>query len=88
MSSNDVPSKNGSAQMLMNIPKAPSFWGIPVTGLLILIMIILVIRNYNELRSLDSYRLLMVYGMFTLVAGVHSMLHLGAESVYRWNPLA
>jgi hypothetical protein len=71
----------------MGILLKPSFYATVTTGILILLLVIIGIRSFNEIKTYDTYRLLMVIGIFTILVGIHGMLHLGLEAVYDYNPL-
>jgi hypothetical protein len=71
----------------MGILLKPSFYSTVTTGLLILLLIIIGLRSYNEIKSYDTYRLLIVVGIFTMLISMHGLLHLGLEAIYDYNPL-
>ncbi len=65
----------------------PSFYGLMINGLLMLIFIIFIIQTWNKVREEKPHIHLMLLGLFTLIVGVHSLLHLGLEQTYGYNPL-
>ena len=65
----------------------PSFYALIATGILILVIIIVVVRNYREIRNLETYKLLILLGLITIVVGVHGLLHAQLEQQYNYNPL-
>jgi hypothetical protein len=71
----------------MGILLKPSFYATATTGILILILIILGLRSYNEIKMFDTYRLLILISMFAIIISIHGVLHLGLEAVYDYNPL-
>jgi hypothetical protein len=71
----------------MGILLKPSFYATATTGILILILIIIGLRSYNEIKMFDTYRLLVLVGMFAIIISIHGVLHLGLEAVYDYNPL-
>ena len=71
----------------MGILLKPSFYATATTGILILILIIIGLRSYNEIKMFDTYRLLILISMFAIIISIHGVLHLGLEAVYDYNPL-
>jgi hypothetical protein len=71
----------------MGILLKPSFYATATTGILILILIILGLKSYNEIKMFDTYRLLILISMFAIIISIHGVLHLGLEAVYDYNPL-
>ncbi len=65
----------------------PSFLAGGLNGLFILVAFLLIIKNWSELKSLDSYRLIVLIVFISIAFGIHSLVHLGLESVYKWNPI-
>jgi hypothetical protein len=65
----------------------PSFYATAMTGLLMLLMVFIIFNNWNEIKLYDTYRILMIIGIFCLIIGVHGLLHLGLEFIYKFNPL-
>lgn len=65
----------------------PSFWGLTMTGLLMLIIIIVVVQNIRELKKLDAYKMIVILCLISLAIGVHSLIHLGLEYIYNYNPM-
>ncbi len=65
----------------------PSFYATAMTGLLMLLMVFIIFNNWNEIKLYDTYRILMIVGVFCLIIGVHGILHLGLEFFYKFNPL-
>jgi hypothetical protein len=51
------------------------------------IIIYVSIINKEDLKKLDTYHILILIMLFSVVIGVHGLLHLGIEFVYKWNPL-
>jgi hypothetical protein len=71
----------------MSILLKPSFYSTVTTGILILILIIIGLKSYDEIKMFDTYRLLTLAGMFAIIIGIHGVLHLGLEALYDYNPL-
>ena len=71
----------------MNVYISPSFYAHIVNGILLLAAIIVFIKNYKKLVSLESYKFIKLVLFLSIAAGVHGLSHLGLESVYNYNPL-
>ena len=65
----------------------PSFYALVITGLLLLVIVIVAIKNYKEIRNLETYNLLILLGLITLIIGVHGLLHAQLEQQYNYNPI-
>ncbi len=65
----------------------PSYLSGGLNGLLVLIAVILIIKNWNELKSLDSYKMIILIILLSLAVGIHSLVHSNLETAYKWNPL-
>ncbi len=65
---------------------APSMNGLILTGFLMLIIIIIFAKNYSQFLKLNYYQQLTLLSLLSLAIGIHSMLHLGAEVFYGFNP--
>lgn len=72
--------------MLSNILIAPSLNSLFVTGFLILVILIIFLRNYNQFTRLDHYRKITILSLITIAVGVHGLIHLGVEREYGFNP--
>ena len=72
--------------MFLNLLMAPSMNGLLFTGLLLLIIVIIFAKNYGEFLKLNYYQQIALLSLLSLAIGVHSMLHLGAEVFYGFNP--
>jgi len=44
-------------------------------------------RNFAYIKNVDKYRLITLILLFSSAAGIHSLSHLGLETVYGFNPL-
>ena len=71
--------------MLSYLLMAPSMNGLLFTGILLLIVIIFA-KNYDQFLKLNYYQQIALLSLLTLAIGIHSILHLGAETVYGFNP--
>ncbi len=71
----------------MNYLTKPSIYAHIFNGLLMLLAVVLLYRNYKNIVSLRPYEHLVLVLLFSITVGVHSLSHLGLESVYNFNPL-
>jgi hypothetical protein len=65
-----------------NIKYKPSVYAHILSSLIILFGLIIIIRNYKEISKLDTYKILILILLVSLVIGVHSLGHLGLETSY------
>lgn len=65
---------------------APSFNALIVTGFLMLLTLILIVRNYKLVLGLDFYRKVNLLLCVAIAIGIHGLLHLGLEVHYGFNP--
>jgi hypothetical protein len=65
---------------------APSMNGLLFTGLLLLFILIIFAKNYGQFLKLNYYQQIALLSLLSLAIGVHSILHLGAEAIYGFNP--
>ncbi len=65
---------------------APSMNGLILTGFLMLIIVIIFAKNYRQFSKLNYYQQIILLSLLTLTIGIHSILHLGAEIFYGFNP--
>lgn len=72
--------------MFARLLMAPSMNGLILTGFLMLIIIIIFAKNYSQFLKLNYYQKLTLLSLLSLTIGIHSMLHLGAEIFYGFNP--
>lgn len=68
----------------MNPNYTPSFIGLCITGLLILIALIYIVKFY---KRIDNANWIIVILLLTIAIGIHSMLHAYAEERLDWNPI-
>ena len=66
--------------------QTPSFYAHVIHGLLILVSVVFFYKNFKSIKQLDFYRKTVLLLLFTIVTGLHSLSHLGLESVYNYNP--
>jgi hypothetical protein len=72
--------------MLFNILIAPSLNSLFITGLLLLCILIVFIKNFKLIRNLNYYQKIMLLSIITIAIGIHGLIHLGAEMQYNFNP--
>lgn len=60
----------------------PSVWSHILNGVFMLITFVIIVSNWSKLMKLDVYRILIVVLLLSIVAGVHSLSHLGLEKEY------
>lgn len=65
----------------------PSFYAHVFNGLLLLVALLCLFKNYNSISHLDKYRLLVIILLFAIAIGIHGLSHLGLEMAYGYNPL-
>lgn len=67
---------------------APSFIAHIISGILLLVAFILLYKNYSIIKNLDKYRLITIVLVFSIAIGIHSLSHLGMETIYGYYPIA
>jgi hypothetical protein len=65
----------------------PSLYAHIINGILLLVAFILILKNYNSIKNIDKYKLIVLVLLFSIAAGVHGLSHLGLEKNYGYNPL-
>jgi hypothetical protein len=65
----------------------PSFYAHALNGILLLVALICLFKNYNYIIHLDKYKLIILILLFSIAAGIHGLSHLGLEKEYGYNPL-
>jgi F0F1-type ATP synthase assembly protein I len=66
---------------------APSYYALAVTGVLLLLNIFIIIKNFKKITTERPYNLIILITAIGLLAGIHGILHLGLEKVYNYNPI-
>jgi uncharacterized membrane protein len=56
------------------------------TGLLLLYIFLIFLFNFRQFFKLNYYQKIIILSLITLAIGIHGLIHLGAESVYGFNP--
>jgi len=64
----------------------PSFGALFITGLLMLIIVIIFVMNYDKFMRLNYVTKIVVLGVMAIAIGIHGLIHLGLETVYNFNP--
>ena len=72
--------------MLADYLIAPSLNALFVTGLILLSIIILMVKNYSSVMRLNYYQKIMLLSSLTIAVGSHGLMHLGVEKQYNFNP--
>ncbi len=72
--------------MLADYLIAPSLMALFVTGLIILLIVILFIKNYKSIIMLNYYQKIMLLASLSIAVGSHGLMHLGVEKQYNFNP--
>ncbi len=72
--------------MLADYLVAPSLNALFVTGTILLLIIILMVKNYKSIMNLDYYQKIMLLSSLTIAVGSHGLMHLGVEKQYNFNP--
>lgn len=76
-----------SYYIMNSIYNYPSFYAHIMNGLLLLIAVILLCKNYLKISNLEPYKLIILTLGFSLVFGIHGLSHLGLEKFYNFNPI-
>ncbi len=71
---------------LRDIFIAPSINSLFVTGLLLLFVFIIFLRNFNKIYNLNYYQQIILFSTISIAVGIHGLIHLGAETNYGFNP--
>ncbi len=71
---------------LRDIFIAPSINSLFVTGLLLLFVFIIFLRNFNKIYNLNYYQQIILFSTISIAIGIHGLIHLGAETNYGFNP--
>ena len=66
----------------------PSFYSLPITGILLFVSLLLIFQHSPKVgSSMSTYQLVNLLLLFSVAIGIHGLLHLGLEYVYNFNPL-
>lgn len=72
--------------MLADYLIAPSLNALLVTGLILLTIIILMIKNYGSITRLNYYQQIILLTSLSIAIATHGLIHLGLEEQYNFNP--
>jgi hypothetical protein len=72
--------------MLADYLIAPSLNALFVTGLIILSIIILLVKNYSSFMRLNYYQKIILLSSLSIAFATHGLVHLGVETRYNFNP--
>ena len=72
--------------MLADYLIAPSLNALFVTGLILLSIIILMVKNYSSIMSLNYYQKVILLSSLSIAFATHGLVHLGVEERYNFNP--
>ena len=72
--------------MLADYLIAPSLNALFVTGLILLAIIILIIKNYSSIMRLNYYQKIILLSSLSIAFATHGLVHLGVEQRYNFNP--
>jgi uncharacterized membrane protein len=72
--------------MLSDYLIAPSLNSLLFTGIIILVIFIIFIKNFKFFLKLPYYNKLMLLCSISIAIGIHGMIHLGVETNYGFNP--
>jgi hypothetical protein len=71
----------------MYIYNLPSLYAHMINGVLLLVAVIILYKNYNQIKKLEPYKLIILTLIFSIGFGIHGLSHLGLEKGYNYNPL-
>ena len=72
--------------MLADYLIAPSLNALFVTGLILLSIIILMVKNYSSFMRLNYYQKVILLSSLSIAFATHGLVHLGVEERYNFNP--
>ena len=72
--------------MLADYLIAPSLNSLFVTGLILLFIIILMVKNYSVIMRLNYYQKIILLTSLSIAVATHGLMHLGVEKQYNFNP--
>jgi hypothetical protein len=72
---------------MYNIYMLPSFYAHIINGLLLLVAVVLIYKNYSSIKRLEPYKLLLLTLVLSIGIGIHGLSHLGLEKIYNFNPM-
>jgi hypothetical protein len=72
--------------MLSDYLIAPSLNSVFFTGIIILFVFFIFIKNFSKFLKLSYYDKLILLCSMSLAIGMHGLIHLGVETNYGFNP--
>ena len=72
--------------MFLDYLIAPSLNSLFFTGILLLFIFIIFIKNLKKINNLNYYQKIMLLSTVTIAIGIHGLIHLGVEMQYNFNP--
>jgi hypothetical protein len=72
--------------MLSDYLIAPSLNSVFFTGIIILFVFVIFIKNFSKFLKLSYYDKLILLSTMSIAIGMHGMIHLGVETNYGFNP--
>jgi hypothetical protein len=72
--------------MFLDYLIAPSLNSLFFTGILLLFIFIIFIKNFKKINNLNYYQKIMLLSTITIAIGIHGLIHLGLEVQYNFNP--
>ena len=72
--------------MLSDYLIAPSLNSLFFSGLILLFILIIIVKNFKEIKNFTTYQKLSLLCILTIAIGSHGLVHLGVEKQYGFNP--
>jgi hypothetical protein len=72
--------------MLSDYLIAPSLNSLFVTGLILLFILVIIIKNFKEIIKFTTYQKVSLLCILSIAIGSHGLIHLGVEKQYGFNP--
>lgn len=73
--------------MLSSVLTKPSYYALAITGMLSLLVIVIFIRKFPNLKTQSSEKIIIPMTLIGILIGIHGLLHLGLEIAYNFNPI-
>jgi hypothetical protein len=71
----------------MSIFYQPSFYSLFLTGIIYIIVLFLFVQNFQQIKKMEPIKMIQILSLIGILIGVHGLIHLGLESVYKFNPI-
>ena len=72
---------------MKDLYKHPSFLAHAANGILLLLALILVVKNFASIKKIEPYSMIMLILVSAAVIGIHGISHLGLEKSYGFDPI-